>query len=168
VPGRDQGGQVCGLVCKAVRYDDPDATALIEVLQQEYVRRYGSPDATPVDVAEFAALRGLFLVGYLDGVAVACGGWRAHESTEPGFADGDAEVKRMYVTPAARGTGCARALLAELERTAADRGRVRMVLETGFKQPEAIALYSSSGYTAIPAFGTYRNHPGCRCFGKSL
>lgn len=164
MPEREQGG----LVCKIVGYGDADATTLIGAVQQEYVQRYGGEDATPVAPADFAAPRGLFLVGYLDGVAVACGGWRAHESTEPGFADGDAEVKRMYVAPAARGIGCARALLAELERTAAEAGRLRVVLETGTKQPEAIALYGSSGYTAIPAFGTYRNEPSCRCFGKSL
>jgi GNAT superfamily N-acetyltransferase len=161
VPGRE-------LLCKIVGYADTDARTLIGAVQQEYVRRYGGEDATPVDPADFAAPRGLFLVGYSDGQPVACGGWRAHESTDPGFADGDAEVKRMYVVPEARGNGCARALLAELERTAAERSRLRMVLETGTKQPEAIALYSSSGYSAIPAFGTYRNEPSCRCFGKSL
>ncbi|HEX5407363.1 MAG TPA: GNAT family N-acetyltransferase [Pseudonocardiaceae bacterium] len=156
------------LACKTVGYDNPDARTLIEAVQQEYVLRYGGRDSTPIDVADFAPPRGLFVVGYLDGVAVACGGWRAHGSADPGFADGDAEVKRMYVTPSARGTGCARALLAELERTAVEAGRLRIVLETGVQQPEAIALYTSSGYAAIPAFGIYRDAPGCRCFGKSL
>jgi GNAT superfamily N-acetyltransferase len=159
----DQGG----LVCKTVGYTDADARTLIGELQQEYVVRYGGEDETPVTPADFAPPRGLFVVGYLDGTAVACGGWRAHESTDPGFADGDAEVKRMYVTPAARRAGHARALLAELERTAAEQGRLRTVLETGSRQPEAIELYGSSGYTAIPRFGVYRNEPGCQCFGKS-
>jgi hypothetical protein len=52
---------------------------LIAALQQEYVRRYGGDDATAIDVSEFVAPRGTFIVGYLDGRAMACGGWRAHE-----------------------------------------------------------------------------------------
>lgn len=156
------------LVLKQVGYDDPDAVRLIAEVQQEYVHRYGGQDTTPVTNDEFAPPRGLFLVGYHDGGAVACGGWRAHDAADAGFADGDAEVKRMYVAPSVRGLGFARALLAELERTAAQRGRTRIVLETGTKQPEAIGLYLSSGYAAIEPFGTYRDEPGCRCFAKRL
>jgi GNAT superfamily N-acetyltransferase len=155
------------LLIKPAGYHDPDAAALIAQVQQEYVVRYGGPDATPVAPEDFAPPRGLFLVGYADGVPVACGGWRAHDSDEE-FRDGDAEVKRMYVVPSARGRGYARLLLAELERTARAEGRLRVVLETGTRQPEAIALYESSGYTAIPNFGTYRESPNSRCFGKVL
>ena len=157
-----------GLVIRTVRYDDPDAVALIAEVQQEYVRRYGGPDDTPVSVAEFASPLGLFVVAYLAGDPVGCGGWRAHDATDPGFADGDAEVKRMYVAPIARGRGVARALLAELERTAAEAGRLRVMLETGTRQPEAIALYRSSGYRPVPSFGLYRGAPGSRCFARTL
>lgn len=147
--------------------DHPDVQRLIDEVQQEYVHRYGGKDATPVDVSEFAAPRGTFMVGYLDGVAVACGGWRAHEPG-PEFAAGDAELKRMYVIPAQRGRGLSRVLLAELERRAIAAGRRRLVLETGTRQPEAIGLYISSGYTEIPRFGLYRCHPRSRCFAKEL
>ena len=149
-------------------YDHPDAQRLIAEVQQEYVVRYGEPDATPVDVGEFAYPRGLFLVGYVGEQAVASGGWRAHEVAEHGFQDGDAELKRMYVVPRARGRGLARAILAELERTAAEAGRKRVLLETGLRQPEAIALYQSSGYHEIPKFGVYRCEPDSRCFAKML
>jgi len=152
----------------AVAYDHPDAATLIDELQAEYVRRYGGEDATPVKTAEFAPPRGLFLVGYVDGVPVACGGWRAHDSDEHDFLDGDAEIKRMYVAPIARGLGLARALLAELERTIVAAGRRRIVLETGTQQPEAIALYFSAGYTKIDNFGIHRHSPRLRCFGKIL
>jgi GNAT superfamily N-acetyltransferase len=70
--------------------------------------------------------------------------------------------------PQARGRGLARRILAELEATAAAAGRVRMVLETGTLQPEAIALYSSCGYTPIPKFGLYREDPLSVCLGKPL
>ena len=43
-----------------------------------------------------------------------------------------------------------------------------VVLETGTAQPEAIALYASSGYHRIPNFGTYREYPNSRCFAKTL
>ncbi|HVV24728.1 MAG TPA: GNAT family N-acetyltransferase [Pseudonocardiaceae bacterium] len=152
---------------RQVGYDDPDAVKLIAELQQEYVVRYGGHDATPVAVEDFAPPRGLFVVGCLGDSAVACGGWRAHSSSED-FTDGDAEVKRMYVTPPARGLGLARAVLAELERTAREHGRRRIVLETGTEQPEAIGLYTSSGYTPVPHFGTYRDSPSSRYFGKVL
>lgn len=149
-------------------YLHPDAVFLTEQVQQEYVRRYGGTDKTPMDPAEFDPPSGLFVVGYLDGEPVVCGGWRAHDSSELLFLDGDAEIKRMYVTPAARGRGLARRLLAELERTAAAAGRLRAVLETGDAQPEAIGLYLSSGYTEITKFGLYRDEQGCVCYGKSL
>lgn len=145
---------------RVVPFDSPDAVKLIAEVQQEYVNRYGDVDRTPLDPAEFAPPAGIFLVGYLDGVPVACGGWRAH--------DGWAELKRMYVVASARGKGLARVLLAELERTAAEAGLGRVQLETGQKQPEAIGLYSSSGYHRIQGFGYYRDHPGSVCFGKEL
>jgi GNAT superfamily N-acetyltransferase len=147
-------------------YDHPDAELLIDALQQEYVVRYGEEDVTPVDPDEFRPPKGLFLLGYLDGSAVAIGGWRSRD--EPGFQGGDAEMKRMYIAPEARGNGLARQLLAELEKTAALAGRKRLVLETGTRQPEAIALYTSSGYTEIAKFGVYRDDPLSKCFAKEL
>lgn len=149
-------------------YDHPDAVKLIDGVQQEYVHRYGDEDETPVDPAEFALPHGLFLVGYDEGVPVACGGWRVHEEPSRGLQAGDAEIKRMYVVESARGKGFARAVLAELERTAVQAGRRRAVLETGSKQPEAIALYRSSGYDEIPKFGYYRDDELSLCFGKEL
>jgi GNAT superfamily N-acetyltransferase len=146
----------------AVGYDHPDAARLIEEVQQEYVVRYGGRDDSPLDPAGFAPPAGLFLVGYLGGIGVACGGWRAHR---PG-AGTDAEIKRMYVTPAARGCGLARRMLAELERTARAAGYQRVILETGSKQPEAVGLYRSSGYTDIPAYGYYAGSPHSMHFAK--
>ncbi|WP_236794359.1 GNAT family N-acetyltransferase [Amycolatopsis sp. GM8] len=145
-------------------FDHPDAVKLIESVQQEYVIRYGGPDATPTDPAEFALPQGLFLVGYAEDAPVACGGWRARDKPRPG----DAEIKRMYVAESARGKGFARAMLGELERTARDAGHRRVVLETGLKQPEAIALYESSGYAEIPGFGYYAGETLSRFFGKDL
>lgn len=135
-----------------VRYDAPEAAELIEEVQLEYVLRYGGRDNTPVDPAEFEPPKGLFLMGFSGhGIGVACGGWRSHGD--------DAELKRMYVRRDARRTGLARELLTELERTALAAGHHRMILETGSKQPEAVALYRSAGYADIPAFGYYAKAP---------
>lgn len=151
-----------------VRYDAPETVALIEQVQQEYVERYGEPDVTPTDAAEFAPPEGLFLVGYLDGAASAMGGWRARAPEGEVLRVGDAEIKRMYVVRAARGRGLSRLMLAELERTAREAGHKRMVLETGIMQPEAIALYTSSGYTPMPEFGAYAGDAYSRHYCREL
>jgi len=145
----------------------PDAVALVAEVQQEYVARYGSPDETPVVPEHFVAPGGLFVVGYLGGDPVATGAWR--RTTVPlAGATRVAEVKRMYVVPRARHRGLARAVLAHLEQTAADAGVDGLLLETGTKQPEAIALYGSSGYVPVPGYGHYQGSPLSRCFGKLL
>jgi ribosomal protein S18 acetylase RimI-like enzyme len=74
----------------------------------------------------------------------------------------------MYVVPAARARGLARTMLAHLERSAAEAGAEAMVLETGTAQPEAMALYESSGYERIEPFGYYRKHRSNRCYGRVL
>ena len=157
------------IVLRVVSFDHPDAVRLTEEVQAVYRERYGGEDATPMDPREFAPPCGLFLVGYVDGAAVACGGWRARGGpVDPSLPPGDAEVKRMFVTAAYRGRGYARAVLAELERTAAAAGRRRIVLETGTMQPEAIGLYASAGYEPIPPFGAYRDSPQSRYYAKPL
>lgn len=149
------------LVLSPTAYDDPVAVALIEAVQQVYVARYGGRDATPVEPTEFAPPRGLFLVGRLAGEPIACGGWRV---VEPGLA----ELKRMYVASGFRGRGLSRILLAALEDSARSAGVTRLRLETGHRQPEAIRLYETSGYSRIDKFGVYRHDPGSTCYGKSL
>jgi GNAT superfamily N-acetyltransferase len=141
-------------------YDHPDATRLIELILQDDIDRYGGADATPVDPVEFAPPQGLFLVGYLDGDAVASGGWRSLGE--------DAELKRMFVVESARGRGYARAILAEVERTAREAGHRRLILETGEKNVEAIAMYRSAGYTNVSPFGYYADDPLSLHLGKRL
>jgi GNAT superfamily N-acetyltransferase len=145
----------------AVRLDEPDALKLIELVQGEYVIRYGGRDKAPIDVAEFLPPAGLFLLARLDGAAAGCGGWR-------NLGDGRAEIKRMFTAAEHRNRGVARAVLAELERTAAAAGIEELVLETGTVQPEAIALYESSGYRPIDGFGYYAGRPLSRSYGKRV
>jgi GNAT superfamily N-acetyltransferase len=146
---------------RAVGYADPVAQHLIERVQQEYVVRYGGRDAAVVDPAEFSSPLGLFLVAEVDGVPAGCGGWRAH-------GNGVAELKRMYVEPAFRRRGLAALLLAELERTAAAAGHRDLRLNSGNRQPEALALYARAGYTPVAGYGIYADSPGAVFLAKAL
>lgn len=146
---------------RALAYGDAVVRALEAELQQEYIERYGGVDESPVDPAQFAPPHGVFMVGFSGAEPVASGGFRRHD-------DEAAEIKRMYVVEDRRGIGYARRLLAELEKRAAEAGYVRVVLETGLRQPEAVALYESSGYTPIPGFGFHAGQSLSRSFGKQL
>ncbi|MFF4368572.1 GNAT family N-acetyltransferase [Streptomyces sp. NPDC001594] len=159
-----------GIHLRAVPYDHPDALKLDAQVQLEYQERYdGEGDATYLDPAMFLPPSGLYLLAYdASDTPVASGAWRAQDHNDEGYSDGDAEVKRMYVIPEARGLGLARRILAELEADAAAAGRRRMVLETGDRQPEAIALYLSSGYALSEKFGYYRDYESSRCMAKLL
>ncbi|KRV47816.1 acetyltransferase [Wenjunlia vitaminophila] len=155
---------------RTVSFGHPDAVALNDRVQLEYAERYGDDgDATPLAPAMFDPPRGLFLVVYDgQGTPIATGGWRSQDANGEGYVDGDAEIKRMYVVPEARGRGLSRRVLAALEDDARAAGRTRMVLETGTKQPEAISLYLSSGYQPCAKFGFYRFAKLSRCYAKPL
>jgi WS/DGAT/MGAT family acyltransferase len=144
-----------------VPFDSELAQSLVAEVQQEYVRRYGGQDETPVDPTEFAPPDGSFLVARVGSTPIGCAGMRRH-------GDGTVEVKRMFVRVEHRRRGHARRLLAALEDRARAQGCRRVVLETGLAQPEAIALYTSAGYTPIAGFGHYKDAPLSRSFARDL
>lgn len=148
-------------VIEAHPFDHPLSVQLVDELQAEYYERYGGPDETPIEPGEFDAPAGLFLIGLLDGDAVVSGGWR---HVRPGVG----EIKRMYVAKRARGQGLARRMLAELESTLAARGYEQVILMTADAQPEAIALYESSGYQPGEPYGMYAGEPDARFYEKGL
>ncbi len=145
---------------REVAADDPVAVRLIEAMGAEMQARYGDGGLSPAQPQQFLA-PGTFLLAELDGIAVGCGGVR------PSGEDA-AEIKRMYVDPAARGRGIARGLLRALVAHARARGLTRLLLETGTAQPEAISLYESEGWTPVPPFGHYADDPRTRCYGLDL
>jgi GNAT superfamily N-acetyltransferase len=146
---------------RAAALDAPESLELIEAVQQEYVVRYGGRDVTQLGVAEFAPPQGIFVIGRDAGQPVACGGVRL-------VGDDVGELKRMYVVPAARRRGIARALLDHLEREARKLGAMRLRLETGLHQPEALALYANAGYVDAEPFGHYAGAPLARHLAKDL
>ncbi len=153
---------------RRVAFTDPDAQLLVAEVQAEYVTLYGGPDNTPLDPTMFDAPSGAFFVAYVGGAPAAMGGWRLRPDVVRLEGRLSAEIKRMYVAPSGRRRGLARAVLAHLEETARDAGADVIVLETGTAQPEAIALYESSGYEPVEKFGHYSWSPKSRCYGKRL
>jgi GNAT superfamily N-acetyltransferase len=146
---------------RALPYRDPVAKDLVGRVQQEYVERYGGPDGAVVDPAEFDPPLGLFLVAEIDGEPVGCGAWRV-------LGPGVAEVKRLYVAPSHRRRGVAQVVLDALESSAAGAGHRSVVLNTGDRQPEALAFYERAGYTPVPGYGIYADAPGAVFLGKEL
>lgn len=158
------------IVIRREPWNSPLGRRLVAELDADLEDRYrayaeveGEPDRAELNILSdsVAPPNGVFLVAEVDGVPSGCGAVRRRTAEE-------AEVKRMYVAPAARGRGVGRRLLAELEREAAALGYRRLVLETGTGQPEAMALYESCGWTPIPAYGAYRHSPLSRCYEKLL
>ena len=139
------------------------ARALIEALNAELSSRYPEPGATHfrLDPSEVADGQGAFLIASSSGKPVGCGAVRRIEART-------GEIKRMYVSPDARGRGIGRAVLAALEAEARTLGIARLVLETGLRQGEALALYEGAGFSRIPPFGEYVNSPLSVCMAKDL
>jgi GNAT superfamily N-acetyltransferase len=162
-------GSYCDSVMEIVRvpYDHPDAVRLMERVQAIYAARYGSPDASPMDPTEFTPPAGEFHLGVEDGLAIATGAWR-HVGLDRLGSTATAEVKRMYVVEERQRRGLARVMLAHLERSAAAAGHEVLVLNTGPLQPEAIALYESTGYEPVPGWGVYACHPQAVFLGKRV
>jgi putative acetyltransferase len=138
----------------------PEATNLISALDDDLRERYPGSPIHGIEPVEFRASGGVFLIGKLDGVGVACGAIRP--------LSGVAELKRMFVRRDQRGRGFGRATLAALEKIATRRGFQMIRLETGVNQPEAVGLYESIGYHRIPCFGEYVSDDRSRCFEKAL
>ncbi len=155
------------LEIRLVPYEHPDATALIGRVQDLYVERYGGPDDSPMEAGMFDPPTGAFFVGYLGGVPIATGAWR--NSGEPGLGSTNtAEIKRMYIVPEVQRGGYGRRMLAHLERTAREAGYDVIVLATGNRQPEAIAMYLATGYVEVEKFGHYKDESLTVCFAKRL
>nr|WP_035835411.1 GNAT family N-acetyltransferase [Cryobacterium roopkundense] len=139
-----------------VRLTSPEAAPLLAGLRLEYDARYGEGAGDSVDeigASEFDAPHGGFLV-LRDGEHTVAGGGIHRYSADT------AEIKRMWTNPNYRRQGHATIVLAQLERLARDLGFARVRLETGYAQPEALALYRSLGYTDIGNYGVYEGAYG--------
>jgi GNAT superfamily N-acetyltransferase len=156
-------------------YTGPVARALAAALEADIDERYADVGGADGDDPEAVAVwavhpeqvtppAGVFVVARLDGRPVGCGALRPM----PGGRPDHGEIKRMYTDPAARRRGVSRAVLARLEDEARALGYRWVQLETGTRQPEAIALYEAAGYERIAPYGPFEHHELTACFGKRL
>ncbi|MDX2306458.1 MAG: GNAT family N-acetyltransferase [Microscillaceae bacterium] len=137
-----------------------DFQALVRFLDKELSIRDGEDHSF---YAQFNKINNIpyAVVAYQHETPVACGALRA-------FSPEAMEVKRMYVSEHLRGQGIASVVLEELEQWAKELGYQKCILETGKRQPEAIALYLKKGYRIIPNYGQYENIENSVCFEKPL
>jgi len=149
------------------------AASLIAELNKDLSADYPEPGTTHfrLDPNEVSAGNGIFVVARWDGHPVGCGALRCIRdpelTRELGMRVG--ELKRMYVARDLRGKGIGRALLDRLEEEALKLSLDRLVLETGIRSPQALALYRAAGFTAIPAYGEYLASPTTSvCLSKAL
>ncbi|HAM01958.1 MAG TPA: GNAT family N-acetyltransferase [Acidimicrobiaceae bacterium] len=144
---------------RRVGMGDAEVRPLLSGLAQEYDSRYGeNAEMTRASQDEFDPPSGLFVV-LMDGPTTAAGGgFRRYDQTT-------CEVKRMWTHPAYRRRGLAARILGILEDAAWEAGYVRLILETGPRQPEAEALYVARGYDRIEFYGHY---PEARAFSLDL
>lgn len=139
----------------------PDFQDLITQLDQDLWSRYQPWQAQYEGFNKVDELARV-VVAYIDGQAAGCGCFRPSPDT------GTVEIKRMFVKPTQRGQGLAGRILQELESWAQEAGYHAAQLETGIKQPEAIALYRKTGYQPIPNYGPYVGLDTSLCLGKRL
>ncbi|MCY1136760.1 GNAT family N-acetyltransferase [Actinoplanes sp. Pm04-4] len=147
---------------RSVSWDDPAGEALRAAMRAEIRERYADRMPPVGDEPQMVVTsEGVVWVGLAvadDGTAIGHALLRRHGP--------DLEIKRMYVAPAWRGRGVAAALLDAVEVEARRLGAPRVILHTGDRQPEAVALYVRHGYQPIPVYGVYVGMPGAHCFAK--
>ncbi len=148
------------LVLKRTDSRNPDFMALVALLDADLAERDGEDNKFYAQYNGIDALKHA-VVAYWDGNAIACGALKPFDLKAM-------EVKRMYVMPAFRGKAIATRILMELENWAQELHFEHCVLETGKRQPEAIALYQKNGYMIIPNYGPYQGIDNSVCFQKNV
>lgn len=140
--------------------DNSDFRELVALLDAELQIRDGDEHSFYAQFNKVDKIRHV-VVAYADGEAVGCGAIKEYE-------EGVTEIKRMFVRTERRGRGIAGKILAELETWAKELDFSECVLETGLKQPEAIALYRRSGYETTPNYGQYAGVENSVCMKKLI
>lgn len=140
--------------------DSQDFQKLVEALDADLKIRDGEDNAFYAQFNKITLIKHV-IVAYDGDLPVGCGAIKQ-------YAEDTMEVKRMYVLPSTRGHGIAASILSELEIWVKELYNTRCVLETGQKQPEAIALYKKEGYQIIPNYGQYEGIENSVCFEKLL
>jgi GNAT superfamily N-acetyltransferase len=139
---------------------DPNFIELVRHLDADLAERDGEDHSFYAQFNKIDKIKHA-IVAYEDGRPVGCGAMKEYSPDAM-------EVKRMFTSPESRGKGVASSILSELERWAAELSYQKCILETGKRQPEAIALYKKSGYQVIPNYGQYADVEDSVCFEKNI
>ena len=139
---------------------DNDFAELVKHLDADLAERDGSEHGFYAQFNKIDKLK-YVIVAYENNIPVSCGAVKE-------FSADAMEVKRMYTIPACRGKGIASMIFNELEKWARELSFSKCILETGKRQPEAIALYTKNGYTVIPNYGQYAGVENSVCFEKII
>ena len=140
--------------------DNADFLQLVKALDAELAQIDGEEHSFYAQYNKVDKIKHAVVV-YHNNQPIACG---AVKELEPNTM----EVKRMYTIPAWRGKGAATHVLRALEAWAAEMGYAKCRLETGKRQPDAIALYQKNGYNIISNYGQYEGVENSVCFEKEL
>ncbi len=148
------------VVLKKTNPENADFTKLVALLDKDLAIRDGEDHAF-YDQFNSTSILKYALVAYFEGEPAGCGAIKpiGREAME---------IKRMFVRPKFRGRAIATTILRELELWTRELGYRRCVLETGKRQPEAIALYQKNGYQTIPNYGPYQGILNSVCFEKDV
>lgn len=138
----------------------PGFIQLVALLDNELAARDGAEHSFYAAFNTSATIQHAVIV-MDDLLPLACGAFKPYDSIT-------VEIKRMYVMEKERKRGLAAMVLKELETWAASLQYTHCILETGLRQPEAIALYKKCGYTIIPNYGQYQGIENSVCMKKSL
>lgn len=130
----------------------PELLAMLAESDRYYAALYPAESNHLLDASTLAGPEVIFLVVRVPDRVAGFGAVLRHSA-------GFGEIKRMYVDPAMRGLKLGRSILTALEDRARGEGLPCLRLETGVKQPEAIALYRAAGYEEIPPFADYQPDP---------
>lgn len=160
------------LTPQTVEWDDPRAVALRSAMDVEMGIRYAAPEGVPRSAEAMAKVQAALFVDPADvpaTVLVVDQAGRAVAHAALRRLRGEWEVKRVIVDSSQRGKGVGRTLMLELEAIARRGGATRLILQTGDRQPEAVALYEKLGYTPIPTYEPYIEAiPMSLCYEKAL
>lgn len=139
---------------------NPDFIELVKLLDADLAIRDGKEHSF---YAQFNSIESIkyVLIAYEDELPLGCGAIKKYDTVTM-------EIKRMYVLPERRNKGIAGMILSELEQWAEELSYKKCILETGKKQPEAIALYIKHGYRTIPNYGQYVGIENSICFEKVI
>jgi len=140
--------------------DNKDFIALVKLLDAELAELDGDEHVFYAQLNKTDKIKHVILA-YENDKPISCGAIREYSPTST-------EVKRMYTVRQSRGKGIATKVLIALEKWASELSYQKCILETGWRQPDAIRLYEKNGYKRIPNYGKYAGIANSVCFEKEI